>query len=156
MPDRDAGRKQRGADYVDKRHNAADKPNVQEKELVLLEKRKETKLSTSYEKEPYKVIERHGDQIKLKSSLGAVYKRNIQYVKRFGDPATDPGEPDSSDPVVSGVPEQPSGQETVPNLTVEASATPVKEQSPVQAEPLPRRSGRVTRPPERLKEYVTM
>ena len=64
--DRDTERKQRGADYVDKRHNAADKPNVQEGELVLLEKRKETKLSTSYEKEPYKVIERHGDQIKLK------------------------------------------------------------------------------------------
>ena len=154
--DRDAERKQRGADYVDKRHNAADKPDVQEGELVLLEKRKETKLSTSYEKEPYKVIERHGDQIKLKSSQGAVYKRNIQYVKRFVDPATDPGEPGSSDPVVSGVPEQPSGQEIVPNLTVEASATPVKEQSPVQAEPLPRRSGRVTRPPERLKDYVTL
>ena len=86
VQDRDAERKQRGAGYVDKRHNAADKPNVQEGELVLLEKRKETKPSTSYEKEPYKVIERHGDQIKLKSSQGAVYKRNIQYVKRFVDP----------------------------------------------------------------------
>ena len=63
--DRDAERKQRGADYVYKRHNAADKPNVEEGELVFLEKWKETKLSTSYEKEPYKVIERHGDQIKL-------------------------------------------------------------------------------------------
>ena len=155
--DRDAERKQRGADYVDKRHNAADKPNIQEGELVLLQKRKETKLSTSYEKEPYKVIERHGDQIKLKSSQGAVYKRNIQYVKRFVDPATDPREPGSSDTVVGGVPEQPSGQEIVPNLTVEASATPVKaRQSPVQAEPLPRRSGRVTRPPERPKDYVTL
>ena len=123
---------------------------------MLLEKRKETKLSASYEKVPYKVIERHGDQIKLKSSQGAVYKRNIQYVKRFVDPASDPGESDSSDQVVSSVPEQPSGQEALPNLTVEASATPVKEQSPVQAEPLPRRLGRVTRLPERLKEYVTM
>ena len=113
--ERDAERKQMGADYVGKRHhNAADKPNVQEGELVLLEKRKEPKLSTSYEKEPYKVIERHGDQIKLKLSQGAVYKRNIQHLKRFVDPATDPGEPDSSDPVVSSVPEQPSGQEASP------------------------------------------
>ena len=143
-------------DAEKKRHNAADKPNIQEGELVLLEKQKETKLSTSYEKEPYKVIERHGDQIKLKSSQGAVHKRNIEYVKRFVDPATDPREPGSSDAVVSGVPEQPSGQEIVPNLTVEASATPVQEQSPVQAEPLPRRSGRVIRPPERLKDYVTL
>ena len=35
---------------------------------MLLEKQKETKFSTSYDKEPYTVIERHGDQIKLKSS----------------------------------------------------------------------------------------
>ena len=109
---RNADKKQRGADYVDKRHNAAHKPDVQEGELVLLaiEKRKETKLSTSYEKEPYNAIERHGDQIKLKSSQGAVYKRNIQHVKRHVNSATDPGEPDSSDPLVSSVPEQPSGQ----------------------------------------------
>ena len=104
VQDWDAGKKQRGADYVDKRHNAAYKLYVQEAELVLLEKRKKTKLSTNYEKELYKVIQRHGDQIKLKSSQGAVYKRNIQHVKRFVDPVTDPGEPDSSDPVVSSVP----------------------------------------------------
>ena len=153
--DRDAEKKQRGADYVDKKHHAADEPDVLEGELVLLEKPKETKLSTNYEKEPYKVIERHGDQIKLKSSQGAVYKRNIQHVKRFVDPVADPGEPDSSGPVVRSVPEQNFGQEASLNPTVEASPIPVEEQSPVHAEPLPRRSGRVTRPPERLNEYVT-
>ena len=63
--DRDAEQKQRGADYVEKKHHAADRPDVQEGGLVLREKRKETKLSTSYEKEPYQVIERHRDQIKL-------------------------------------------------------------------------------------------
>lgn len=105
----------------------------------------------------YKVIERHGDQIKLKSMQGAVYKRNIQHVKRFVGPVTDPGQPDSSDHIVSTVPEQTFGQEEAsPNPTVEASAAPVKDQSPVQTEPLPRKSGRVTRPLKRLKEYVTM
>ena len=78
MRDRDAEKKQRGADYVDQKHHAADKPDVQEGGLVLLEKWNETKLSKNYEKEPYQVVERHGDQIKLKSSQGAVYKRNIQ------------------------------------------------------------------------------
>ena len=154
--DRDAEKKQRGADYVDKKHHAADKPDVQEGGLVLLEKRKETKLSTNYEKEPYQVVERHGDQIKLKSSQGAVYKRNIQHVKRFVDPATDPGELDYSDPVVRSAPEQHCGQGASPTPTVEASAIPVEEQTPVQIEPLPRRSGRVTRPPDRLKEYLTV
>ena len=70
--DRDAEKKLRGAYYVDRKHHAADKPDVQEGELVLLEKWKETKLSRSYEKEPYKVIESNGDQIKLKSLQGAV------------------------------------------------------------------------------------
>lgn len=72
MWDRDAEKKLRGAYYVDRKHHAADKPDVQEGELVLLEKWKETKLSRSYEKEPYKVIESNGDQIKLKSLQGAV------------------------------------------------------------------------------------
>ena len=60
MRDRDAEKKQKGADYVDKKHHAADKPDVQEGGLVLLEKWNETKLSKNYEKEPYQVVERHG------------------------------------------------------------------------------------------------
>ena len=123
---------------------------------MLLEKQKETKLSTNYEKEPYQVVERHGDQIKLKSSEGAVHKRNIQHVKRFVDPATDPGELDYSDPVVRSVPEQHCGEGASPTPTVGASAIPVEEQTPVEIEPLPRKSGRVTRPPDRLKEYLTV
>ena len=46
--DREAEKKQRGVDCVDKKHHAASKPDVQEGGLVLLEKRKETKLSTNY------------------------------------------------------------------------------------------------------------
>lgn len=72
------------------------------------------------------------------------------------DPATGPGELDYSDLVVRNVPEQHCGQGASPTPTVEASAIPVEEHTPVQIEPLPRRSGRVTRPPERLKEYLTV
>ena len=46
---------------------------------MLLEKRKENKLSPHYEREPYQVTARYGDQVQLKSSQGAGYKRNIQY-----------------------------------------------------------------------------
>ena len=46
-------------------------------------------------------------------------------------PATDPGELDSSDPVVRSVPEQHCGQGASPNPTVEARALSVEEQSPV-------------------------
>ena len=40
---------------------------VQEGDLVLLEKEKENKLSSHYEKEPYQVTARYGDQVQLKS-----------------------------------------------------------------------------------------
>ena len=48
---RDAEKKQIVADYADKSHHAAEKC-VQEGDVVLLEKRKENKLSSHYEKEP--------------------------------------------------------------------------------------------------------
>ncbi|KAL9976001.1 hypothetical protein ACROYT_G013230 [Oculina patagonica] len=64
--DHDAEKKQIGADHVDKKHQAAEKC-IQEGDLVLLEKRKENKLSPNYEKEPYQVTARYGDQVQLKS-----------------------------------------------------------------------------------------
>ena len=64
--DRDAEKKQIGTDYADKSHHDTEKC-VQEGDLVLLEKRKENKLSSHYEKEPYQVTARYGDQVQLKS-----------------------------------------------------------------------------------------
>ena len=73
-------KKQVGADHADKRHQAAEKC-IQEGVFLLLEKTKENKLSPHYEKEPYQVKARHGDQVQLKSPQGVQYKRNIQHVK---------------------------------------------------------------------------
>ena len=64
--DRDAEKKQGGADHADKRHQAAAEKCIQEGDFVLLEKRKENKLSPHYEKEPYQVTACHGDQVQLK------------------------------------------------------------------------------------------
>ena len=50
---------------------------------MLLEARKENKLLPSYEKVPYQVMARHGDQVQLKSPDGVQHKQNIQHVKRF-------------------------------------------------------------------------
>ena len=149
--DRDAEKKQIGADYADKRHHAAEKC-VQEGDLVLLEKRKENKLSSHYEKEPYQVTARYGDQVQLKSPQGAEYRRNIQHVKRFVIPDREPQEQQPAGPVA--VPnEHALGQETTPSLETGGGASPAD--GPNQEQLLPRRSGRVTRPPERLSDYVT-
>ena len=58
--DRDTQRKQFNKDYVDKRFHARDR-NVRKGDCVLLEKKKENKLSSCYEKELYQVIFRYGD-----------------------------------------------------------------------------------------------
>ena len=53
LRDRDAERKQLAKDYADRRNHAKDRA-VNVGDAVLLERRKENKLSPSYETEPYK------------------------------------------------------------------------------------------------------
>ena len=48
---------------------------------MLLERKKENKLSPCDGSEPYKVTGRHGDQVVLQSPQGLEYKRNLQHVK---------------------------------------------------------------------------
>ena len=83
--DRDTQRNQFNKDYVDKRFHARD-GDVKEGDTVLLEKKKENKLSPCYEKEPYQVMSRYGDQVVLQSPQGIQYKRNLQHIKSFNMP----------------------------------------------------------------------
>ena len=107
---------------------------------MLLGKRKENKLTPCYKKEPYQVTARHGDQVQLKSPQGVQYKRNIQHVKQFVTPATEPRGPSLAEP--AEVPcEQMCGQEPTSSPQMGASAGPVEDQSPFQQQLLPRRSG---------------
>ena len=134
--DSDAEKKQVGADYADKRHQAAEKC-IQEGDFVLLEKRKENKLSPHYKKEPYQVTARHGDQVQLKSPQGVQYKQNILHFKQFVTPATEPKGLSLAEPAEQE-------QELTPSPEMGASAWPVEAQSPIQQQLLPGRSGRVT------------
>ena len=122
--DRDAEKKQVGADHADKRYQAAEKC-IQEGDFVLLEKKKE----------PYQVTARHGDQVQLKSPQGVQYKRNIQHVKQFVTPATEPKGPSLAEP--AEVPcEQMCGQEPTSSPEIGASAGPVEDQSPIHTTPV--------------------
>ena len=82
LKDHDAEKKQSAADYADKRWQASDK-EMGTGDLVLLEKKKENKLSAPYESEPYKVTARYGDQVHIESQKGIRYKCNITHLKRF-------------------------------------------------------------------------
>ena len=67
--DRDTQKKQANKDYVEKRFHARER-DVQEGDWVLLEQKRQNKLSSSYEKEPYEVMTLYGDQVVLRSSNG--------------------------------------------------------------------------------------
>ena len=67
--DRDTQKKQANKDYVEKRFHARER-DVQEGDWVLLEQKRQNKLSSSYEKERYKVMTLYGDQVVLRSSNG--------------------------------------------------------------------------------------
>ena len=62
--DRDTQRKQSNKGYVDRRFHARDR-EVKEADTVLLEKKKENKVSSSYDYEPYEVASGYGDQVVL-------------------------------------------------------------------------------------------
>ena len=152
--DRDTEKKQVAADYADKRRQASEK-ELETGDLVLLEKKKENKFSPAYESEPYKITACYGDQIHIKSPQGVTYKRNIQHLKKYHSTGLDENHTPEASAEGShenqSVPmDMPSGETTsseelssrssrIPSCDVETTA--------------PRRSSRVTKPPERVKDH---
>jgi hypothetical protein len=79
--DRDAEMKLKGKLYADSSRGAT-KSQIQIGDKVLLEKRKENKLSTTYEKEPFTVTNKHGTEVTI-SKNGVTYKRNSKQLRKF-------------------------------------------------------------------------
>ena len=112
----------------------------------MLKRKRENKLSPSYESQPYEVTARYGDQVVLKSPQGVEYKGNLQHIKRVvTEPVTDAecsteSGGDTPEPVPSPGLTDKSTQETTPTVVAGAGT--------------PRRSGRVSQPPKALADYV--
>ena len=83
--DHDAERKQVNKDFTDKKHRTGDR-DVRGGDTILLEQRRENKLSPVHEKERYEFLAQYGDQVVLKSPQGVQYKRNLQHIKPFNVP----------------------------------------------------------------------
>ena len=128
--DLDSERKQANKDYIDQKFHTRDK-NVSQSDLVLLEKKKENKLSPAYEREPYEVVKRQGDQVVLRSTDGVEYKRNLQHIKPFVKPCVEKKTPDPQD------------EKSPTDLHIEDMQQEKR-----------RRSDRVTRKPEALRDFV--
>ena len=115
-------------------------------DAVLLERKRENKLSPSYESQPFEVTACHGDQVVLKSPQGVEYKRNLQHIKCVViEPMTDAecstkSEVDTPEPAPSPEATDQSTRETTPTGVAVGGTL--------------RRSGRVSQPPKALADYV--
>lgn len=145
MRDRDSEKKQQAKHYADKRYHAKDRP-IAVGDAVLLDRRRENKLSSSYESQHYEVAARYVDQVVLNSPQGVKYKRNLQHIKPVvTEPAADT---ECSTESGGETPEPAPSHELTDHFTQKTTPTGV-----VVAGTL-RHSGRVSQPPKALADYV--
>lgn len=168
--DRDTQKKQANKDYVDKKFHAKER-DAQEGDLVLLEQKRQNNLSSSYEKEPYEVMTRYGDQVVLRSSNGGDYRRNMQHIKPFNIPEHERAASQSELRSVSATAASASATQVmapvtpvtapapaeIPRMSLPPAAVEIPPEVPVSGSEQPpplRRSGRVSRRPRTLSDYV--
>ena len=170
--DRDTQKKQANKDYVEKRFHARER-DVREGDWVLLEQKRQNKLSSSYEKEPYEVMTRFGDQVVLRLSNGEEYRRDMHHIKAFNIPdheraasqselgsasataasasATQAMAPKPGTPITTTAPAE------IPRMSLPPAAVEIPPKVPfsgAEQPPPPRRSGRVTRRQKTWSDYV--
>ena len=141
---------------------------------VLLEQKRRNNVSSSYEKEPYKVVTRYGDQVVLRSSNGGEYRTNMHHIKAFNIPvheraasqskrgsasaaaasasATQATAPKPGTPITTTAPAE------IPRMSLPPATVGTLPRVPVSGAEQPpplRRSGRVIRGPETLSYCVS-
>lgn len=82
--DRDAERKEKGKMYSDKRRMAAE-TDIRAGDQVLVKQDRENKLSTPFNKSPFKVVKMNGNSAIVESDQGVQYKRNVTHLKKFNE-----------------------------------------------------------------------
>ena len=102
--DRDAEMKQRRTDYADERRGAQEN-SLAPGDHVLVEQRKENKLSTTFEDAPYKVTNKYGNEVTVTSPEGVNYKRNVTDVKKYLKASDGPDQQSTGDSVTGGTAE---------------------------------------------------
>ena len=80
--DLDRAQKENGKLCTDQKRNAKE-TEVAVGDEVFLQQKRQDKLTCFLEPEPYKVGEKNGSQVLIKSPAGDQYKRNVAHTKRF-------------------------------------------------------------------------
>lgn len=105
-----------------------------------------------YEKEPYEVTARCGDQVHIRPSKAWSTDEMSNMLNDLWL-QTEPQEPQPPAGPVAVLREHTSGQEITPSLETGVTASPVTDHNPVQKQPLPRGPGRATRRPKRRSNF---
>ena len=167
--ERDWSSKLKGKAYADLKRGATPK-SIRVGDTVLLKAEKTNKLSTNFNPAPFKVVQRTGTEVTLRSEAGVQVKRNTAFVKKYNDGVSN-GNGDqvveasstvqTDEPGPSRVPEttEVSGPSGIPGTTgvsensqVQAGHSTEKEDN--AAERPVRRSTRTIRQPARYKDFV--
>ena len=150
--EQDKLKKEKGAEYGDKRRSA--KPSdIREGDLVLLQQNKQNKLTTTYQPELYTVLSRNGSEVTVQSSQGVKYRRNVAHLKKFIRSSQDPG--DIIDTKLESGPE--SDQSPAPADVGQPVIQPAAQPRDGEGDPTTsaRHSDRVRVRPSYLQDFVT-
>ena len=80
--DKDFESKTKSCVYTDERRAAKDS-NIQPGDEVLVKQPKENKLTSTFENQPYHVVNKEGNSVIVESPEGVRYRRNSTHVKRY-------------------------------------------------------------------------
>jgi len=109
LRERDARAKLRLKEYADSKR-CAQFSDIAEGDRVLLQQKRENKLSPQYEPEPYRVIEKEGNAIVVESSEGVTKMRNTGHMKKFVELESEVCTPKSEgEASVANIPEKDTG-----------------------------------------------
>ena len=154
LRERDARGKLRQKEYADSKRSAR-YSDIGEGDHILLNKRRDNKLSPNFEPLPYKVVEKKGNAVLIQDQEGNTKLRNTSHMKKFiqPDPATEATEVHGGDQTE----EMPTGRQL--ETTALTPATNVDKQPTLPTEssasPLPLRPARVRRPPAWMSDFVS-
>ena len=146
--DRDAEQKGISKLYADTRRQAKE-ADIMIGDSVLVKREKQDKMDSTFKPSPFQVIDKQGSKVTVESPDGALYDRNVSWVKRYNEPQDTEPEPEnnaSEEPSITTGSIEPETTESPSTLTQH----PTEKLPPVS----PRRSTRDRKTPSRYNDFV--
>jgi hypothetical protein len=96
---RDAEKREKGKIYAGKKRNAVES-NIQAGDKVLMKQDKKNKLSTFFNPEPFRVLQKNGNSILVEADTVVQYKRNMTHLKKLVTPDAEENEVNTQESIL--------------------------------------------------------